>query len=118
RRCANNDDGLGLEPRPVKQIAGEKIGRTALHRLSNHPSAVECFRALRVATGDTLARAHWFPLATRADVRSAFCPSAPDLNGRGHAVEPMQSVNAASGAVAAPLAAAAALVIRPPRAGG
>src|SRR5262249_50552423 len=92
---------------PEKKLDGPRFIGSAII-----PSAVECFRALRVATGDALARTHWFPLATRADVRSAFCPSAPDLNGRGHAVEPMQSVTAALGAVAAPLAAAATLAPR------
>jgi len=93
---------------PEKKLDGPRFIGSAII-----PSAVERFRAVRAASGDTLAVAHWFPLASHAGVRSASCPSAPDLNGQARAVEPMQSVNAASGAVAAPLAVAAALVIRP-----
>jgi hypothetical protein len=97
---------------PEKKLDGPRFIGSAII-----PSAVERFRAVRAATGDTLAVAHWFSLATRVGVRSASCPSAPDLNGQRQPVEPMQSVNAASGAVAAPLAVAVVLVIRRPRAG-
>jgi hypothetical protein len=57
---------------PEKKLDGPRFIGSAII-----PSAVECFRAVRAATGDTLAVAHWFLLAIFAGVRSAFRPSRP-----------------------------------------
>jgi hypothetical protein len=48
---------------PEKKLDGPRFIGSAII-----PSAVECLRAVRAATGDTLARTHSFPLATAGGV--------------------------------------------------